>query len=172
MEVIIIRHGKTQGNLEQKYIGITDDPLCEIGINELKERTYPKADLIISSPLKRCRQTAEIIYGRYDEVVEGLRECNFGTFENKSFVDMENDDYYHKWVESGGKLPFPNGECMESFKKRTIEAFEDTIARHRNVKRIAFVVHGGTIMAVGSKYKGGNFYDYHFKNGEYMVISL
>ena len=36
----------------------------------------------------------------------------------------------------------------------------------------AFIVHGGTIMAIAKKYLGGDFYDYHLKNGEYMVLSL
>ena len=75
-------------------------------------------------------------------------------------------------MESGGKLPFPGGEDMEGFSKRCIEAFERTIKKYDHIKTMAFVVHGGTVMAVAQKYLGGNFYDYHLKNGEYMVLSL
>ena len=64
MKIILIRHGKTAGNIKGRYIGKTDEPLCEEGINEIRENTYPKADFVISSPMLRCRQTAEIIYGR------------------------------------------------------------------------------------------------------------
>lgn len=172
MEVILIRHGKTKGNLEKRYIGVTDEPLTEKGVCELKQFKYPDADIIISSPMLRCVQTAEIIYGKYDYVIEGLQECNFGLFENKSFEDLKNNKYYQKWIDSGGKLQFPNGESMDSFSKRCVNAFNNAVKKFEKTNRLAFVVHGGTIMAIAEKYLAGDFYDYHLKNGEYMVLSL
>ena len=58
MTVYLIRHGKTQGNVERRYIGATDQPLCDQGRAELRGRTVPAADRIIVSPLLRCRETA------------------------------------------------------------------------------------------------------------------
>lgn len=59
-EIILVRHGKTAGNLEGRYIGSrTDEPLCEEGIHALEEKvregTYPPVDLVYASPMIRCR---------------------------------------------------------------------------------------------------------------------
>lgn len=55
LKIYLIRHGKTQGNLSGKYIGSrTDEPLCEEGIRELKGKTYPQAQILFVSPMKRC----------------------------------------------------------------------------------------------------------------------
>ena len=44
MRWILIRHGKTRGNLEGRYIGCrSDENLCAEGIEELKQGTYPAA---------------------------------------------------------------------------------------------------------------------------------
>ena len=159
MEIILIRHGKTKGNLEKRYIGITDEPLTDEGAHELKQIKYPDADIIISSPMLRCVQTAEIIYGKCDYVIDG-------------FEELKDNKYYQKWIDSGGKLQFPNGESMNSFSKRCINAFDYLVRKFDKADRMAFIVHGGTIMAIAKKYLGGDFYDYHLKNGEYMVLSL
>ena len=64
MELVFIRHGKTKGNMQSRYIGTTDEGLCKEGINELRNNKdiYPKADIVFTSPMKRCIQTAEVIY--------------------------------------------------------------------------------------------------------------
>ena len=66
MKVILIRHGATMGNQEKRYIGITDEALCDTGIEKLLKNVhkdiYPAADKIYVSPMKRCIQTAQIIY--------------------------------------------------------------------------------------------------------------
>ena len=170
METILIRHGKTFGNILKRYIGVTDEELSLEGIEEIKSINYPKADRIISSPMKRCIQTAKIIYGNLPiEIFPDLKECNFGDFENKSYNDLKDDPYYIKWLESSGTIPFPNGETHEHFCKRCVDCFNEIINANK-AEKIAFVVHGGTVMAVMHKYFGGNFYDYHIKNGEFYTI--
>ena len=58
MRAVFIRHGLTAGNLEKRYIGSTDEPLCGEGIARLKMRTYPRCEVLVCSPMKRCLQTA------------------------------------------------------------------------------------------------------------------
>lgn len=170
MRIILIRHGKTRGNVEQRYIGVTDEPLCAEGIAELKSIAYPHADRVISSPLKRCLQSADIIYpGLCAEVFDGLREYDFGRFENKRFEDIEADAEYIKWLESGGRDEFPGGESETGFRLRCCGCFEDII-RHNTALSIAFVVHGGIIMALLEKYAGIPFYSRPIKNGEFVCM--
>ena len=50
MRVVLIRHSKTAGNLKGRYIGTTDEPLCEEGIRLLEGKTYPAAELVYVEP--------------------------------------------------------------------------------------------------------------------------
>ena len=61
MELYFIRHGKTKGNIEKRYIGSTDENLCKEGKEELVFSKYSFVEKIYSSPMKRCLQTAEIM---------------------------------------------------------------------------------------------------------------
>lgn len=88
MKIVLIRHGMTEGNVSRRYIGITDENLCPKGqqiLNEnIKNRMYPMADIVFSSTMKRCVQTAKIIYPEKDILKEELlKECDFGIFEGK-----------------------------------------------------------------------------------------
>ena len=85
----LIRHAYTKGNLEGRYIGHTDESLCEEGISQLntmlKDYNYPQADVVFSSTLKRCLETAKIIYPDKNPIeMRGFDECDFGEFENLS----------------------------------------------------------------------------------------
>ena len=63
MKWVLIRHGKTQGNLEYRYIGSrTDESLCPQGIAELKQKQYPAVVRVFVSPMKRCLETAAFLY--------------------------------------------------------------------------------------------------------------
>ena len=65
-KIHILRHGFTQANLEGRYIGSTDLPLCEEGraqLLALRERCeYPWVDRVYTSPLARAKETAELLY--------------------------------------------------------------------------------------------------------------
>lgn len=166
-KIIFIRHGKTEGNLRKAYIGRTDESLCAEGISELEKKHYPAADIIISSPMKRCIETAEIIYPKVAvKIYDDLRECDFGDFEGKNYEQLNGDVNYQAWIDSGGKIPFPNGEAHEDFTERCCNAFIKAVSENADTV-IAFVVHGGTVMSVlerfGEPKKG--YYDYMIKNG-------
>ena len=79
MKWLLIRHGQTQGNREHRYIGCrTDEPLCPEGIAALQGKSYPPAAKVYVSPLRRCLETAALLYPDVPtEVVEDFRECDF-----------------------------------------------------------------------------------------------
>ena len=157
MEIYLIRHSMTEGNKEKRYSGTTDEPLCAEGIELLKEYSgrYPKPAHIYISPMKRCIQSAEIIYpqmmmeGKYS-IMEDLRECDFGRFENHNYIELSGD-------------------------MRTRNCFRDVLkdALQHSWARIAVVAHGGTVMSIMEEYargedgqSAGSYYDYQVKNGE------
>lgn len=175
MRIHLIRHGKTAGNLEKRYIGVTDEPLCPEGIAELLEKRYPDCELVIASPMKRCIETARLIYPNREIVTcADLSECDFGDFEGKNYIELSGNADYQRWIDSGGTLPFPNGESREKFKKRCVRGFDEMVRRYSERESISFVVHGGTIMAVMERYggMGRGFYDYQIGNGDVFSLNF
>jgi len=172
-EIILIRHGATKGNLEKRYIGITDEHLSKDGIEKLKSFVYPKIDVLYSSPMKRCKETCEIIYKDIDyNICESLRECNFGDFENKNYIELSDNPDYKKWVYSNGKLPFPNGESIETFEERSFDGFFHILSENKN-KIIGIIAHGGTIMSIMKKLSDDEFfYKWQLQNGNGYRIKI
>ena len=171
--ITLIRHGKTAGNLEKRYIGTTDEPLCLEGENEIKKRCYPQADQVFCSPLLRCRETAKLIYPEsLPLVIEDLKETNFGLFEGKNYSELSSNPKYQDWIDSGGTMAFPGGESKEEASKRSLDGFLECIDLSGDAKNISLVVHGGTIMAILSHLFGGDYYSYHVENGEGYTFEL
>ena len=123
MQIVFIRHSMTAGNLERRYIGCrTDEPLCEAGISLAQQKTaeirqtFPMPEVVLTSPMRRCVQTAEILFPDTPrEIVYGLQECDFGDFEGKNYAELSGDPAYQAWIDSGGTLAFPGGESRAAF---------------------------------------------------------
>ena len=172
MRFILIRHGKTRGNIERRYIGCrTDEDLCAEGIAQLQAIAYPDADAVFASPMKRCIQTAEIICpGKTLHIVEDFRECDFGEFEGRSYEELKDNQVYQAWLASNGENPFPGGESRREFSERCVNAFKASVG-NLSEGSYAFIVHGGTIMAVMEHFAGGNYYDYQVQNGRGFILN-
>lgn len=177
LEVLLLRHGQTQGNLEKRYIGKTDEPLLLDDtesmrkISALQKRLEQEAiagsQKLFVSPMLRCRQTAELLFpGQEQVVIDKLREMDFGRFEAKNYMELSADPAYQAWIDSDGRLPFPEGEDRECFIKRTMEGFRQMTeqAWRENCGQIAAVVHGGSIMAILSCLMQGDYFAYQVPN--------
>ena len=166
----LIRHGKTYGNTLGRYIGRTDESLCPEGIETLRAVSYPKVEAVYASPMKRCVETAELLWpGIGTQCFPKLRECDFGDFENKNYLELADNPNYQAWVDSGGILPFPGGESREAFVGRCLEGFLEVLSaiKQKEIKKAALVVHGGTIMSILEAYAVPkmDFYHWQVKNG-------
>lgn len=168
LKVTLIRHFATQGNLKKKYIGITDEPLCEEGKIMAQSIQYPEVEAVFASPMIRCIETAKLIYPNHIPVLyNGFRECDFGDFENKNDNELSNNPTYQEWINSGGTLPFPNGEDILQFEDRSISAFDEMIdlCSSRGYESVGIVAHGGTIMSILDKYSYPNESYFHWQVG-------
>ena len=153
MIIVLIRHGKTQGNLEKRYIGRTDEPLCADGVKQAVELfesgNLPRPDTLIASPYLRCAQTAEILYpGMACEIYDDLRECDFGIFEGKTHAELEGNREYASWLETDCVRDIPGGESVTAFKQRCRRAFAEAVRDKPDDATVVFVIHGGCIMAI------------------------
>lgn len=177
LEVLLLRHGQTQGNLEKRYIGKTDEPLLMEDMERiqkvsslqkrLKQENLVRPQKLFVSPMLRCRQTAELLFpGQEQVVIDKLREMDFGRFEAKNYMELSADPVYQAWIDSGGRLPFPEGEDRECFIRRTMDGFLQMTeqAWQENCGQIAAVVHGGSIMAILSGLLQDDYFAYQVPN--------
>lgn len=201
-----IRHGVTQANKERRYLGKTDESLSKEGIEILESykmhRLYPDVEYLFTSPMKRCMETAEIIYPALCPIViPEWEEMNFGRFEYRNYEELKDDAEYQEWLGSAGTLDFPEGENRKDFILRCRNGFlrmchelNQTAGRNtafcgdaripsgacvpcgrsRGKKPVSagLIVHGGTIMSLLSLYDGHDYFDYQVPNGRGYVCRL
>ena len=151
-KIHLIRHGLTEGNLKQQYIGKTDLPLAGVGVAELQklkeEVEYPKVDKVYSSPMLRCKQTANLLYPYKDiQLVDNLREIDFGDFEGKTATELESSPAYKDWA-AGRINAAPNGEDNTEFAKRLCVGLNQIVRdmMAEGAEHAAVIMHGGAIM--------------------------
>lgn len=154
-QIHLIRHGITDGNLKGQYIGRTDVPLAQEGIEQLEKYrekySYPQADAYFISPMLRCRQTLEILYpGKTAIEIPDFRESNFGVWEEKTAKELEDDPEFITWMSGGGNDAPPCGESSIEFAQRVCESFEKVVdgMLKTGTRSAVIVAHGGTIMAI------------------------
>lgn len=191
MRIVLVRHGITVGGLYGAYVGITDQPLCTEGKEELvrkkKTGSFPVVDMLVCSPMRRCLQTAAIYYPNMQpQTLDELKEQDFGKFEGLSQKEIRAVAGYETWGSTPAVLPFPGGEAWDAFASRSRNGFACAVAMavRANSKGLAVVCHGGTIMAVMeamAKEKKGLYYwecnpgdgyllDYDRKAGKAEII--
>lgn len=190
MEVTLIRHLPTPGNKKKQYIGRTDEPLDRKAVEEfLKKldkscgcRIYPQVGRVITSPMKRCIQTSQLLCSNVWTGIERAKiveepmfaECDFGRFEKKTYQQLKDDPDYKKWLDSAGTMECPDGESMVSFRARCTEGMRKWIRllAEEGAEQAAFIVHGGTVMAVMEKFEesGKGFYCWQPENGSGFTV--
>ena len=172
--IILIRHGATKGNEGKRYVGRTDEPLLDISKEKLKAHADTGVKKVYISTLLRARETAEILFPEAELVeIDDLREIDFGDYEYKNHEELNGLKPYQRFIDSGGVIPFPNGEGREEFIARTLKGFERVLQEEDgNSGDIYIVAHGGTIMAIMDRFvkSARDFYDWMTLNGEGYVI--
>ncbi len=122
IEIIFLRHGMTIENEQHRYLGeyrYIFEQEWDRKLQALqKNGTYPKTDILFCSPMKRCTETAEILYPNHTPIyIPEWREMDFGEFEGKNYIELQKNPNYQAWIDSNGTLPFPGGESREAFYK-------------------------------------------------------
>jgi alpha-ribazole phosphatase len=178
MEIVILRHGQTDGNKEGRYLGRTDVPLNETGEAEaLASGVLPGVKKVYVSPMIRARRTAELCFPNAAQiVVPDFREMDFGIFEGLNYEEMTGNEEYRKWVDGMCRGKCPGGESMPEFVDRVFASF-DAIAREAvaaGEKQLFIAAHGGTVMALFSRCgrPEKDYYDWFVKNGGGYVAHL
>ncbi len=154
MKIYLLRHGTTDYNTQHRYQGQRDIPLSTQGREALCRADFDP-DAVFVSPMTRARQTARILFPEAEQiVVPGLREMDFGTFEGRNYVEMENDPDYRAWVASNCESACPDGERKDDFCDRSCAVFAGLVdaafAEGRGL--LVILAHGGTQMSVMERF--------------------
>lgn len=163
MKFYIIRHGQTNWNKEGRIQGKTDIELNEKGIEQAKEarkilENYP-IDMIVASPLKRARKTAEIINEAKNVPIifnEELEERGFGDFEGKIRKEIHDEILDSEILANYGlNKEYKGVETIQSLCNRVWKLI-DELKEDYAEKNILFVTHGGVTRAINGYFNGPN----------------
>ena len=179
MDMIFVRHGKTEGNAAGCYVGRLDCGMAEEGYRQAEEAkellkgAFPDGfGEICVSPLKRAIQTAQVLGGQY-KVDDRLREMDFGIFEGLRYGEIEQKypETLKKWNADYRKYRIPGGESLEDVFDR-VEDFIDN--RKGSGERTLIVTHGGVIRCALSLVLGGreHFYRFQVDHGSISIAAF
>jgi broad specificity phosphatase PhoE/ribonuclease HI len=138
-KTLLLRHGQTPLSAERRFAGRGDVPLTETGQRQAATAAARLAarggiDVIVSSPLRRARRTAEAVAeatGAPVVVDDDLVEADFGKWEGLSFAEAsaQSPDEMTAWLASADAAP-PGGESFAAAARRVLGALDRLLAAH------------------------------------------
>jgi len=145
---MILRHGETALSIEKRFSGRGDAELTDRGQAQAAAAAARLANLgvevIVSSPLRRTRQTAEAVaakVGKEIVVEDGFAETNFGEWEGLTFgeVGKQAPEQLREWLANPNVAP-PGGESMTATGLRVAAARQRVIEQYGE-RRVLIVTH-------------------------------
>jgi broad specificity phosphatase PhoE len=163
--VYFVRHGEGVDNVMRQFsYKRVDRPLTELGRLQASQTAEYLASLpidgIFSSPMKRARQTAEIIADRLGKeltILEEFREVNVGDLDGQDFGDRTWGIYHditNAWYMGNTSVSYCGGEDYSSLWQRMERGLRKVIKDDSN-KRLVIVGHGGIFAATLKEYCPG-----------------
>ena len=168
-KLVLLRHGQSQWNLENKFTGWKDVPLTEKGIIEAKnaglliKKNNIRFDIVFSSVLERANKTAEIALNQaemhnlfQDGKLNYIRNKNLNERDYGDLVGLNKEEtakkygkaQVHIWRRSF-ETPPPNGESLKDVVNRVSPYFSSEIKPLINSnKNILIAAHGNSLRAI------------------------
>ena len=155
-EIILIRHGETEWNSQQRMQGHSNSDLSSVGQAQIQAlgqwmKNVP-FDLIYSSDSLRAKQTAEAITqfsGHELKIDLRLREKNLGVFEGLTSEEARerHPEVFRLFKTAGSKYVIDEGESTQELQDRALEIVNEIRIKHPE-ERVLLVTHGGFIRVV------------------------
>lgn len=181
MKLIVVRHGQTAFNLEERYLGALDPDLNANGISQaqaIAPHLPARPDVVISSPLRRARQTADIVcaaLGVQAGIDPAFRERDVGVYEGLTrqeaearFPELWARNVTRRWHEAP-----PGGESISAVCHRVHAGLVRVVARHGSAT-VLLVAHGFVAKVLRALSGAGlaDFHEWQLKNGQSLVLQI
>lgn len=151
--ICLVRHGETDWNKAMRVQGTTDIPLNQTGREQAEEaREFLEEsdwDILITSPLSRARQTAEII-NKYMQ----MPIVEMDVFKERGYGDAEGLTPEERQQQFPGLREYPNQEPKAAVTKRVLEGMDEILKSYPD-KHVLLVAHGGVINSILAHLSGG-----------------
>jgi len=158
-EILFIRHAETDSM--GTFCGSSDPDVNDAGMEQIagllagwrgEKRFGGPLDAVFTSDLKRAKTTAEALAGAFEltcTVRPGLREIDFGAWEGLSWDEIwaTHRNYAEQWIAAFPKLPAPEGEVYESFRRRALDEVKELVVLAQG-RRVAVVTHAGVLRVI------------------------
>lgn len=148
--ILLVRHGQTAWNKDERIRGRSDIPLDEVGLEQAQMTArYIAArwplTAVYASPLRRALDTARAIaavQGLEARPLDGLLDLCFGQWEGLSIPEVQAryPDLWRAWLEAPHTVRFPDGEGLDDVRERGMVTLQDIIQRHPG-ETVALVAH-------------------------------
>lgn len=182
MKLCMVRHGQTDLNRLNKYQGSIETDLNRLGIAQSRRaaRMLPAGiDALVSSPMRRALQTAEIISRHKAVPVETMsefRERSVGVFEGLSKAEIRHrfpDLWKDKLMRRFDAAP-PGGETVDEVLDRVQRGIERLLSVYRG-GCVVVVAHGfvaRAVWALATRASRDAFFNYTLANGDCAIHSI
>ena len=158
IEIVLVRHAEIEEKYHERYIGSSDVPLGEKGIEQaatLATVAEPRMPgKVFASPMLQVQQTVEIVLpGEACVWLDDLREIDFGAWENRTFAEVAETEPVSaaRWAKLEGDFAFPGGESLESFQRRVARAANTILEQayaDDSCQRVFIYSHGVVIRSL------------------------
>lgn len=154
---ILVRHGQTEWNRDERFRGRADVPLNATGLAQaaatgrsIAARWHPA--VIYSSPLSRAVQTAEAVASHSDQGVQilpGLIDIDYGRWQGLTPAEARSrwPELVDAWYSTPHMTPIPGGETLSAVRTRGLAAVRELACRHEG-QTIVLVGHTVTNRAI------------------------
>ena len=162
MKLILVRHGETQWNRENRVVGFADIGLNDEGWKQVKRLALAlkeeKVDAIYSSPLSRAWETAQEIARFHNGEVkadDAFKEMDAGELDGLTYDDMRDryGELIKRWFREPASVTMPGGEALASVQERAWLAVERIREKHPD-GAVMVVSHNFVIMCIICKALG------------------
>jgi len=148
----LLRHGDVEGG--RKYRGHQDDPLSELGWQQLRDNTKIKQNWnqVISSPLKRCAEFSRELADKHQiplEIEQDFKEISFGLWEGKTAEELLAEDEVRikkYWNDPVNVIP-PQGEALSDFEKKILLAWNKMLNQYAG-QHVLLLSHAGVMRII------------------------
>jgi broad specificity phosphatase PhoE len=169
MQIVLLRHGATDWNIQGRCQGVTDLGLNEVGVRQAQSiaarLSCDTIAAVYSSHLKRAQQTAEFVSRAHSlpiHIEKDVRELDHGALEGLTFKDIRETfpEFIQKWRTEPAEIQVPGGESLVDVARRTWNGLHRIVQRHNSNDTIVVVSHNFPILSILCRITGVHLNQY------------